>query len=181
VPLTELNGVEGCHGAPVLSGNPAPPTALESEFPRAVWQRDIYLELKDVAPGVVPASEPTMRFSERPASSRSPAPSVAWKMDEWPASLWWGRELLNQVTTAVEDLGTLVIQTRDIEIGEWRGFSIVECPYPVIAANSSDWHRPRIFTLLHDLVHLGLQAGGLCDLHEAPARQRTANADPFMR
>jgi len=48
-----------------------------------------------------------------------------------------------------------------------RGFSVGEWPYPVIALNGGDFPRGRSFTLLHELVHLSIRAGGLCDLHEA--------------
>jgi Zn-dependent peptidase ImmA (M78 family) len=37
--------------------------------------------------------------------------------------------------------------------------------------NGSDWPRPKLFTLLHELCHLAPNAGGLCDLHE-PSRTR---------
>jgi Zn-dependent peptidase ImmA (M78 family) len=47
-----------------------------------------------------------------------------------------------------------------------RGFSISDLPFPVIALNGGDWPRPKLFTLLHELCHLALNAGGLCDLHE---------------
>ena len=56
-----------------------------------------------------------------------------------------------------------------------RGFSIAEWPFPVIAVNGSDFYRPRLFTLLHELAHLGLRDGGLCDLHESTSRFRDAN------
>ena len=32
--------------------------------------------------------------------------------------------------------------------------------------NGSEFTRGRLFTLAHELAHLGLNAGGLCDLHE---------------
>jgi Zn-dependent peptidase ImmA (M78 family) len=83
--------------------------------------------------------------------------------------------LLNRTVTAIEDMGVQVIHTRDVEISEMRGFSIAEWPFPVIAVNGSDFYRPRLFTLLHELAHLGLRDGGLCDLHELTSRFRDAN------
>jgi Zn-dependent peptidase ImmA (M78 family) len=55
-----------------------------------------------------------------------------------------------------------------------RGFSVSEWPYPVIILNGSDWPRPKLFTLLHELCHLALNAGGLCDLHEGTAKHQRA-------
>lgn len=41
----------------------------------------------------------------------------------------------------------------------------------VAALNGADWPRGRIFTLLHELVHIGLRTSGLCDLqHEVETR-----------
>lgn len=45
-----------------------------------------------------------------------------------------------------------------------RGFSIADDLAPVIALNGSDWPRGKVFTLLHELAHVGLRSGALCDL-----------------
>jgi Zn-dependent peptidase ImmA (M78 family)/DNA-binding XRE family transcriptional regulator len=150
--------------------------ALESEFRRAVSQREVYLELADVAPGFVPISELTFRIHRRAEiDAASEQLRDVLGMAAWPASIWSKpRELLNQVIGSIEELGILVIHTRDVDIEEMRGFSISHWPFPVIALNGSDTYRPRVFTLLHELVHLGLQAGGLCDLHELTGRKERA-------
>jgi Zn-dependent peptidase ImmA (M78 family) len=85
-----------------------------------------------------------------------------------PASAIWRNpnDALNTSIAGVERLGILVVQTRGIKRGEMRGFSISEWPFPVVALNGGEWPRPRIFTLLHELCHLAINAGGLCDLHE---------------
>lgn len=153
--------------------------SLEGEFRRAVSQREVYLELLDVAPRSVHASEPplTIRDDTNPERAAEEIRSLLG-MDSWPLSLWSRpRELLNQLTSAIENLGILVIHTRDVDISEMRGFSITEWPFPVIAVNGSDWHRPRIFTLLHELTHIFLQTGGLCDLHELPRGRPTQTDD----
>ncbi|MGE5586268.1 MAG: ImmA/IrrE family metallo-endopeptidase [Bacillota bacterium] len=68
--------------------------------------------------------------------------------------------------SAVERLGAFVFHVRDVELQHMRGFSISECPFPVVGINSKDSPRGRMFTLLHELVHIVLQTGGICDLHE---------------
>jgi len=40
-------------------------------------------------------------------------------------------------------------------------------PLPVVVANIKDAPRGRIFTLIHELVHVMLAVGGICDLHDA--------------
>jgi len=67
-----------------------------------------------------------------------------------------------------ESKGIFVFQFSGIEVQVARGFSIVENPLPVIALNGKDSPRARIFTLLHEICHLAINKGGLCDLHEEP-------------
>jgi Zn-dependent peptidase ImmA (M78 family) len=67
----------------------------------------------------------------------------------------------------VENIGILTFQANDVEVVEARGFSIAERPLPVAVANIKDAPRGRIFTLLHELVHILLSTGGICDLHES--------------
>ncbi len=73
---------------------------------------------------------------------------------------------LNNWIAAVERIGALVFQTSDVDLLEMRGFSLYEQVLPVIVANAQDSPRGRIFTILHEFVHVLLHSGGLCDLHE---------------
>ena len=92
-------------------------------------------------------------------------------LDSLPARVWADpRDALNQCIAAVEDLGIIVLQTKGVAISEMRGFSISNWPFPVVALNGSDWPRPRLFTLFHELCHVALNDGGLCDLHETRSR-----------
>jgi Zn-dependent peptidase ImmA (M78 family)/DNA-binding XRE family transcriptional regulator len=78
-------------------------------------------------------------------------------------------EALRLWRESIERLGVLVFQTNSrsqIPLREMRGFSISETPYPVVVLNSMDSHSGRIFTLLHEFVHILLHNGGLCDLDD---------------
>jgi Zn-dependent peptidase ImmA (M78 family)/DNA-binding XRE family transcriptional regulator len=78
-------------------------------------------------------------------------------------------EALRLWRESIERLGVLVFQTNSrsqISLGEMRGFSISEAPYPVIVLNSKDSPSGKIFTLLHEFVHILLHNGGLCDLED---------------
>ncbi len=78
---------------------------------------------------------------------------------------WKGKyEALNTWRNALENLGVLVFQISGVDINEARGFSISGDKFPVVAVNISDSVRARIFTMLHELVHIFLDKGGLCDL-----------------
>ncbi|WP_228505519.1 XRE family transcriptional regulator [Curtobacterium sp. VKM Ac-2887] len=91
-------------------------------------------------------------------------------LDELPARLWSKpAELLRELVSRVESRGYLIIQVQRVPIAEMRGFSIADDLAPVIALNGSDWPRGKVFTLLHELAHLGLRSGALCDLSRVGA------------
>lgn len=68
--------------------------------------------------------------------------------------------------SAAERIGALVFHVSNVPPTVFRGFSLSETPLPVVAVNGKDSPRARIFTLFHELVHLALRRGGLCDFHE---------------
>ena len=76
-------------------------------------------------------------------------------------------EAFRQWRVLIENAGMLTFQANGVEVGEARGFSIAERPLPVAVANIKDAPRGRIFTLLHEVVHILLSDGGICDLHES--------------
>ena len=60
---------------------------------------------------------------------------------------------------AIESKGILVCQTNprlSVKLETVRGFCIAQRPFPVIVINSKDSHYGRIFTLIHELVHIAL-------------------------
>lgn len=74
-------------------------------------------------------------------------------------------EFLRALVRAVEGRGYLVIQVQRVPIEAMRGFSLGDDARPLIALNGADWPRGKVFTLLHELVHLGLKHSGICDLN----------------
>jgi Zn-dependent peptidase ImmA (M78 family)/DNA-binding XRE family transcriptional regulator len=86
---------------------------------------------------------------------------TGWRTKNEAFSAWRG---------AIERLGVLVFQTgvlRNLIVNpaEARGFSISEQPFPVIVVNGKDHPTARCFTLIHELTHILMHDGGLCDLH----------------
>ncbi len=76
----------------------------------------------------------------------------------------------NSWRASIEREAVLVFQTGAtsslrVDASEARGFSIADQPFPVIVVNGSDRHTARSFTLIHELTHIALRNGGLCDLH----------------
>ncbi len=144
---------------------------LHAEFRRALSQREVFLELLELAPGSVPAATaPVQVRPDTPSEDAGRYVRDLLQLQELPNAIWrTPNEALNACVAAVERLGILAVQTKGVKRREMRGFSISEWPFPVVALNGSEWPRPRIFTLLHELCHLALNAGGLCDLHERRA------------
>lgn len=142
---------------------------LRAAIQRAVNQRKTLLDLRDTAPEVVPSIDFEL-FIDR----GDPVEEAGTKLrsflelsDAPPGVVARPQDLLNGLVRSVEAHGAIVIQTQRVPLAEMKGFSIADRPFPVVALNGSDWPRPKIFTLLHELVHLGLRSSGLCDMHEA--------------
>ena len=85
----------------------------------------------------------------------------SWSGDYRALSGW--RALLEQT-------GILVFQSSKVELSMMRGFSINESPLPIVAVNAKDTPLGRIFTMLHELGHLMLRSGGVCDLSNKRGR-----------
>jgi Zn-dependent peptidase ImmA (M78 family)/DNA-binding XRE family transcriptional regulator len=71
---------------------------------------------------------------------------------------------------AAEARGVMVLQSSGVSIDEMRGCAIAEFPLPVVILNGSDRPLGRIFTLLHELVHLAHRESALCDMREQVPR-----------
>jgi len=67
----------------------------------------------------------------------------------------------------LEDNGILVFQISITMNKEIRGFSLIDEEVPVIVLRRSDEPSAKIFTLFHELAHLLLREGGICDLEES--------------
>jgi Zn-dependent peptidase ImmA (M78 family) len=70
----------------------------------------------------------------------------------------------NTWRATIEARGVLVLQVTGVDQREARGFSIAERPLPVVVANNRDPYVARSFTLLHELTHVAIHEGGICDL-----------------
>jgi Zn-dependent peptidase ImmA (M78 family) len=57
----------------------------------------------------------------------------------------------------VEERGVLVTQVSRIDLEELRGCCFWDPAFPVIILNGADSHRGRLFTLLHELIHILLR------------------------
>jgi len=152
--------------------------ALTASFQRAESQRETFLEIAELAPAVVPEPHEPWRLPPGSTEDQAMRARRALGMSTWAPAIWRdANKALNNAIDAVEQLGIIVIHTQDVQTSEMRGLSISKWPFPVIALNGSDLPRPRLFTLLHELCHIGLSSGGLCDLHESRGRAHRSDND----
>lgn len=139
---------------------------LVFEIRNARNRRDLALELLSAVGEELPTFPINASISDDPESLAGEIreflgvdvkEQIAWKV---------GYDSFNNWRAALENAGILVFQAAGVQVSEARGFSISDVPLPVIAVNIKDSVRGRIFSLFHELVHIMLREGGMCDLHE---------------
>jgi Zn-dependent peptidase ImmA (M78 family)/transcriptional regulator with XRE-family HTH domain len=86
-------------------------------------------------------------------------------------------EALKNWRTAIESAGILTFQASGVESTEARGFSISERPLPAVIANVKDTPRGRLFTLLHEVVHVMLNESGVCEITDGRHGSSAAELD----
>jgi Zn-dependent peptidase ImmA (M78 family) len=141
--------------------------ALQKATMRAYRQRDA---LRDVATDLeLPESEATAMYALDQAldpSALGEQLRTALRLDLIPKPVLLQPEtLLRELVRQAERLNVTVIQVQRVDIAEMRGFSLGDGSCPIVALNGADWPRGKVYTLLHELAHVGFRSDGLCDLH----------------
>ncbi|HUR17006.1 MAG TPA: XRE family transcriptional regulator [Candidatus Limnocylindrales bacterium] len=143
--------------------------SLHKVYRRALEQQEITEDILDddgehalvrVPSAAISDGAETVADVARQALGVSLREQFSWRRPEEAFAGW---------LQAVEDLGVFVLRTSDVSVDEMRGLSISSGAVPVIVINALDWPRGQVFTLAHELVHLILRQGGLCDLLEPSA------------
>jgi Zn-dependent peptidase ImmA (M78 family) len=127
---------------------------------------NIFAESEDTPPEFVIALDRRLRPEAAAVSLRAQLgiefqQQRGWS-DEYQALRAW--------KAAAEARGVMVLQSSGVSIDEMRGCAIAEFPLPVVILNGSDRPLGRIFTLLHELVHLAHRESALCDMREQVPR-----------
>lgn len=125
---------------------------------------DLYAELGDKPPDFGFRCSSDEDAAEAGARLRSVLRVRLEEQRAWAADTQ-GFRALNAWKDAVERAGVLVTQASKRKLGGCRGVSLFAAPISVVVL-STEATRGRIFTLMHELAHLGLRQGGLCDLHD---------------
>jgi len=87
------------------------------------------------------------------------------------------RDALRRWIDAVEGSGVFVFQSGEVPVEEMRGFALPDAYAPVIGLNAGDAMAGRVFTVLHEFVHVMLGVEGVSDL--VPIRPPRATAKPI--
>jgi Zn-dependent peptidase ImmA (M78 family) len=75
----------------------------------------------------------------------------------------------------VEDLGVLVFHMSRVDPNECQGLSLYEDVFPIIILNGADSPEVRTFTLFHELAHLIMRSGGVCQVFQGEAVETVCN------
>ncbi len=70
----------------------------------------------------------------------------------------------------VEHLGVLVFQTEKVPVEVMRGVSVSRPTLPIIIINGQEFPNGKLFTLMHEIAHISMNNGGICDQHDLPSR-----------
>jgi Zn-dependent peptidase ImmA (M78 family) len=93
---------------------------------------------------------------------------IQFGIKEFPRPTSFTKEAaLDEWIRILENNGILVFQIGITMNKEIRGFSLIDEDVPVIVLKRSDETSAKIFTLFHELAHLLLREGGICDLEES--------------
>lgn len=140
---------------------------LITELRRIEYLRDAAIEFAEETPqesrrfiGTSQLGEPVEAVAERAIGFLSLPLQDRVKWDsEYDA--------LNGWRDAIERQGVLVMHLNHVEVSEIRGVAIAEPVFPLIAVNGKDSPNGRIFTLVHEFVHLMLGATGMSNMRLA--------------
>ncbi len=153
---------------------------IRAAYDRREWALELITALEEAVPKFPFEISPQDNEEEaalelRRALQVRPERQATWR-DQY--------EALRQWRLLLERSGVLTFQTSHLKLEEARGFSISLRPLPVAVVNNKDAPRGRIFTFLHELSHILLNDGGICDLHDDEIEaycNRVASAALFPR
>lgn len=155
-------------------------TSLLKAIVRAQRQQDALREIADELDWPESATQASLALSDAMSvDDAGRALRAALEMDVLPRGLERRPDdFLRELVRRAEELGVTVIQVQRVPAAEMRGFSLGSGPFPVVALNGGDWPRGKIYTLLHELAHVGLRSSGLCDFQHAddPELERRCEA-----
>lgn len=148
---------------PGVSQRPYAPR-LNTEIRQARLRRDDALELAREIEQVTPSFKYRATSDEKPEAVAMRVRQFLGISLEQQYAIRRNEDALKAWKAAVEAQSVLIFETSRIPQEEMRGVSLPADVLPIIILNGGDAHAGRIFTLLHELTHLLLRQGGVCDM-----------------
>lgn len=158
---------------PGVSQRPYAPR-LNAEIRQARLRREDAFELAREIEQEIPAFQHRASMDESPEAVAARARKFLDITLEKQFAIRRNEDALKAWKAAVEAQSVLVFETSRIPQEEMRGVSLPTDVLPIVILNGGDAHAGRIFTLLHELTHLLLRQGGVCDM--APIEDGTPDA-----
>jgi Zn-dependent peptidase ImmA (M78 family)/transcriptional regulator with XRE-family HTH domain len=142
-----------------------PKTILAVRKARALVNALIELKIETGSPVPQFSNGATLKDSSKEVAS---ALRKAWQMDEY-RKIEKTSDALEAYIEHIESLGFAVFQL-SLTNDSVRGFSLTDEPVPVIVIKrGKEQASAKIFTLFHELGHILLHEGGICDFSFDPA------------
>jgi len=158
---------------------PTTTPGLAFEVRKAYDRREWALELMSDLQLTPAAFEVGLALRDDPESAAGTIRAALGVRTEVQSQWRVDNEAFREWRALLERAGILTFQATTLELDEARGFSISLKPLPVVVANIKDAYRGRIFTLLHEVTHLALNEGGICDLDDNQRRNASAQIEAF--
>ena len=167
LPIADFRSIDD---TPVIEPSPDLLETIFSMQRRQAWYREFIIEEG--------ASPLTFIGS---VSLRDKPEAVAAKMREalditsgWIKSLPKSSDAFNGVWQKSERLGILIVcngivgnnTNRVLDVNEFRGFVLTDAYAPLVFINNADAKAAQMFTLIHELVHLWINAAGVLNFKE---------------
>ena len=130
--------------------------ALRSALFRREAARELYKTLGEPLPEMNASANPD-EDAELVAQRVRDLLGVSWDDQLESASPYTA---LNGWREAISNFGVLVFQTGGVELQEMRGTGVTHGPLPLILLNNADAPHGRIFTLVHEFIHIMFANGG---------------------
>ena len=144
--------------AGVQPGQESP--ALMLAIRNATFHRDAALDLM----GLLGEPTPEITLKLHPSMAPDEAGAAVRQHLEvsWDDQLQWTspHAALSGWRSAIEKQGVFIFQTGKVPLEEMRGTCMPDQPLPVVILNSKDAPHGRVFSLLHEYIHILLHNGG---------------------
>ena len=90
------------------------------------------------------------------------------------------RIAFNTIREIIENKNIAVYQLTDISVEECRGFSVYYNTLPIIALNRKDSYTGRLFTLIHELIHLTQNKSCMTNIDSFDSNYESIDSSEFL-